>query len=606
MSSVKWSDLARRSGASALAAAVCLFAISGCSGGGDETVVSPGVGEAVDGYLTAVTPYGFSGALLVAKDGDVLLEKGYGMADAESGVPNTASTVFTTGSITKQFTAAAILTLEMDGLLSTEDLLADHIDGVPDDKKTITLHHLLTHTSGIVQTTGSDFEELGRDEMVRRALQAPLAFEPGTQMLYSNAGYSLLAAVVEVVSGQSYEDYLHEHIFGPAGMRRTGYRLPDWDPTAVAHWYAGDTDNGTPLEKAYPYWNLVGNGGILSTLGDMFLWYEALKGEKVLNEAEKRKLWTPFLNDYAYGWDVLDTPRGTLVQHDGGSDLGASAEFRWFVDEDLVTILFCNRDFNGAPLFEVVRSEIEQLTFGGEVVTPPVPIDVGEEQLEELAGNYRLPSGGGILIEREGALLRFITFDQDVINAIFLPEAAPDTYDDLNRRTNKLIAAAVSGDAETFVDELGDAGLAERVQAMLTNEMVMFTQATGAPPAAAISLGSIPVDDMGTVMTGVRVRNTSGGSDDMSLWWRDGKLVGLDQQGFQIDIPAAPVTSTVFVGYHLAFARLLPMSFELDAGGKAASLRMGSHVAARVGGAGHGAHDGGDEGHDHGTEAGTD
>lgn len=606
MSSVKRSDLARRVGAFILAAAVCLFALPGCSGGGDETVVSPGVGEAVDGYLTAITPYGFSGALLVAKDGDVLLEKGYGMADAQSGVPNTASTVFTTGSITKQFTAAAILTLEMDGLLSTEDLLADHIDGVPDDKKAITLHHLLTHTSGIVQTTGSDFEELGRDEMVRRALQAPLAFEPGTQMLYSNAGYSLLAAVVEVVSGQSYEDYLHEHILGPAGMRRTGYRLPDWGQTTVAHWYAGDTDNGTPLEKAYPYWNLIGNGGILSTLGDMFLWYEALKGEKVLNEAETRKLWTPFLNDYAYGWDVLDTPRGTLVQHDGGSDLGASAEFRWFVDEDLVTVLFCNRDFNGAPLFEVVRSEIEQLAFGGEAVTPPVPIDVGEEQLEKLAGNYRLPSGGGILIERDGTLLRFITFDQDVINALFLPEAAPDTYDDLNRRTNKLIAAAASNDSRTFVDELGDAALAERVQAILTNEMLMFAQATGAPPAAAISLGSIPVDDMGTVMTGVRVKNMSGGSDDMSLWWRDGKLVGMDQQGFQIDIPAAPVTSTDFVGYHLAFARLLPMSFELDAGEKVASLRMGPHVAARVGGVGHGAHDGGDEGHDHGTEAGTD
>jgi CubicO group peptidase (beta-lactamase class C family) len=585
------SESTHRIGLCAVAAALLsLAALGACAGGDGVTVVREGVGAATDEYLTAATPYGFSGALLVAKDGEVLLEKGYGMADLEAQVPNTASTVFTTGSITKQFTAAAILRLEMDGLLSTDDRLSEHLEGVPDDKKDITLHHLLTHTSGIVPSTGDDFEVLGRDDMVQRAMDAPLAFEPGTRMMYSNAGYSLLAAVVEVVSGQPYEEYLAEHIFGPAGMKMTGYRLPDWSRAVVAHWYRGETDNGTPLDKHYPYWNLIGNGGILSTLGDMFRWYEALKGDAVLSEAEKRKLWTPFLNDYGYGWDVLQTPRGTLVQHDGGSDLGASAELRWFVDEDVVTVLFCNRDFQGVPLFQVVRNEIEELTFGGEVVVPPPPVDIGGQQLDELAGNYRLPTGGGILVERDGSLLRLVTFDQDVINALFSPEADPTTYDDLNKRANKLVAAAVSGDHDAFVKELGDEALAQRVQDMLTDEIGTFARSSGAPPVAAVSLGSVPVDDMGTVMTGVRVRNTAGGADDMSLWWRDGRLVGLDQQGFQISIPMAPVTSTDFVGYSLVFARPMPVSFEFGDDGRVSSLRMGSHVAGRVGGTEH-AHD---------------
>ncbi len=556
--------------------------LGSCAGGDGVTVVRPGMGAALDDFLTALTPYGFAGALLVSNDGEIELSKGYGMADVGDGVPNTAATIFTTGSVTKQFTAAAILRLEMDGLLSTDDLLSDHVDGVPEDKQTITLHNLLTHTSGIVQSTGSDFEVVGRDEMIRRAMDAPLAFEPGTQMMYSNAGYSLLAAVVEIVSGRTYEDYLAEHILTPAGMTMTGYRLPDWSRAVVAHWYTGDTDNGTPLDRDYPYWNLIGNGGILSDLGDMFRWYEALKGEAVLNEHEKRKLWTPFLNDYGYGWDVLQSPRGLLVQHDGGSDLGASAEFRWFVDEDMVIVLFCNRDFQGVPLFEVVRGEIEELAFGGEVVTPPLPVDIGDEQLDRAVGSYALSSGGRISIERNGGMLRFSTFDQDVVNALFAPGAADTTYDDLNRRANRLVAAAVSGDLSVFVSELGDEALAQRVQALLTAEINDFAQSTGSQPIAAVSLGSIPMDDMGTVMTSVRVRNGIGGMDDLSLWWRDGKLVGLDQHGFAVNVLMGPVTSTDFVGYHLAFARLMPMSFDVGPEGEVTALRMGPHTAKRL------------------------
>ncbi|MFH1501506.1 MAG: serine hydrolase domain-containing protein [Candidatus Eisenbacteria bacterium] len=572
----------------ALATLVACTLIGGCAGRADEQVVLGGIGASVDAYMTAITPYGFSGALLVASGGEVVLAKGYGLADDEAGVPNTPATVFTTGSITKQFTAAAVMRLEMDGLLSINDPLSAHLDGVPEDKAGITLHHLLTHTAGVVGSTGADFEEVGRDEVVKRVMTAPLEFEPGSDMYYSNGGYSVLAAVVERVSGRTYEEYLRDALFEPAGMKNTGYRLPRWDERMVARWYDGDDDNGTLLEKAYPYWNLIGNGGIQSTLGDMFLWYEALRDEAVLSEDAKAGLWTPFLNDYACGWDVLETPHGRLVQHDGGSTLGASAEFRWFVDEDILIVLFCNRSYQGAPLFEMVRSEIEELSFGGDVAAPPPAVEIGDELLDAYAGNYRLASGGGILVKRtrDGLLLK--TFDQDVVNALFQPDADPRTHDDLNTKSGRLLAAAASSNSDGFVAELGDGDFARRVQGLLTQHMARFAAESGSPPRLSVSLGSVPLGDDGTVMTGMRIRNAAGGRDDLSFWWKDGQLVGIDTRAYEMSVPLAPFSETQFIGYHLGFARVHSVVFEVDEGGRVALMRIGPHAAYRVGGAGHG------------------
>ncbi len=152
------------------------------------------------------------------------------------GVPLRTDSVYDLGSITKQFTAAAILTLEMQGKLAVTDLASKYLDGVPADKSAITLHHLLTHSSGLESDfSPSDYDPVGREEYVGRALQSTLLFAPGGGYEYSNAGYSLLAAIVEKVSGQPYEIYLTERVLKPAGMRETGYKLPTWVPDRVAH-----------------------------------------------------------------------------------------------------------------------------------------------------------------------------------------------------------------------------------------------------------------------------------------------------------------------------------------------------------------------------------
>lgn len=286
------------------------------------------VAAALQAYLSAREAEGFSGAVIVARGDTILLERGYGFLDGGRTRPVTAESVFTIGSITKQFTAAAILKLEMLNVLSTDDRLSRHLPGVPADKQTITLHHLLTHTAGFPPASGDDLEPIARDAFVKVVLSRPLAQPIGTYE-YSNVGYSLLAAVVERVSKQPYERFVAEQLFEPAGMRSTGYSRPKWDPDRLARGINDDgSDRGTfgevALPNGLPGWHLLGNGGLLSTTRDMLRWHLALAGTSILNETAKAKLVRPWVAEgggshYGYGWSVEDTPFGRLVAHNGGN-----------------------------------------------------------------------------------------------------------------------------------------------------------------------------------------------------------------------------------------------------------------------------------------------
>jgi CubicO group peptidase (beta-lactamase class C family) len=312
-------------------------------------------GRRLDQFLTSHVPAGLSGAVLVARKGEILLHKGYGLANRSRNIPATTETVFDIGSITKQFTAAAIMKLEMDGKLSTEDKLTRFFKDVPADKTAITVHHLLTHTAGFDHGYGEDDVVAPRDPTLRLFLRQPLLSKPGEKYRYSNAGYSLLTAIVEDLSGQPYERYLHEQFFRPAGMTKTGYRIPKWNPLEVSRNYNGDKDNGPPLDRVWgpegPYWHLFGNGGILSTPGDMYRWELALHEDKVLSSAARAKMFRPYVTmegegdtRYGYGWYTGRTASGaSFVGHTGGSSFGVSAGHFRFPDDGLVVIYHFNR-----------------------------------------------------------------------------------------------------------------------------------------------------------------------------------------------------------------------------------------------------------------------
>ncbi len=298
----------------------------------EEIAVDDPVDQEVARFLDNKLPRGSSGSLVAARDGEMVHCQGFGMADRERGVAAGCDTVYDVMSMTKQFTATAILKLEMKGKLRVTDPIGKHLGPVPADKRGITLHQLLTHTSGLVDALGGDYERQTRRSMLAAALGSQLQARPGAEYAYSNAGYSVLAAIVEKASGIGYEEFLGEHLFAPAGMTETGYVLPDWDPGQVAVEYDRQgRAHGRPPDHPWasdgPWWNLRGNGGLLSTPRDMFRWQRALDGNRVLDRRAKRKLFKPHVPEepggdshYGYGWVILRADDLRVAWHDGGNN----------------------------------------------------------------------------------------------------------------------------------------------------------------------------------------------------------------------------------------------------------------------------------------------
>ena len=545
-----------------------------------DDIVAGGLGKKLDEYLTRITPFGFAGACLAAKDGAIILNKGYGLAIRSNKVPNTADTIFCTGSITKQFTAAAIMTLEMKGKLKTEDPLSKYLEGVPEDKSAITLHHLLTHTSGLVPDVGPDYEPASREETVKKILSLPLEFKPGERFTYSNVNYTLLAAVIEKVTGRPYEDYLRENLFKPAGMEWTGYKIPNWNERVVAHWYVAERDNVHSLIRLFPYWNLIGNGGILSTTEDMYKWHLALLGNQILSPEAKKKLYTPFLNDYAYGWDVLKTERGTLIQHNGGSSLGNNAEIRRYIDAGILTVLFCNQFYKGRPLIDSVRDKIEAIVFGEDVELPPVVVESDPVQLKKFEGTYELDSGGllnisardnGFLVKAEG---------QKAITALAFPDAEnPEAITSIGEKSAKIMEAALQGDYSPFAEVSRDKERRiPRLRDFIERRVQEARERTG-QILKVEPLYTVPsAMEEGATETVLRLKGEKG-NIFFRMIWRDGINIGLGP----IEIILLPISFTLlplapegteFAGYDLAQGCSFRVLFTVGPQGSATGITI--------------------------------
>ncbi|MDH3244090.1 MAG: beta-lactamase family protein [Saprospiraceae bacterium] len=342
--------------------------------------ITSGTISKLSSYLEKLEENGQSGIALVAHSDRVLLEKGFGLANESEQIPVRQNTIFTTGSITKQFTGAAILQLEIQGKLNVEDLLSKYFENVPQDKKGITLHHLLTHSSGFPGAIGDDFEAIESDGFITQAFEADLLFEPGTDYEYSNVGYSILAILVERLSRMTYEAYLRQHFFAPLGMDNTGYKLMKWKEEDLAQGYRDGQHWGTlmdrPWAKEGPGWHLRGNGGIMSTAHDMYKWYKALYDNEIFTDVVKSRFFGRHVEEgkgagtyYGYGWAIYPTPRGTdLVTHNGGNGIFFCEVLQYF-EEDLFIFFATNRSSRGInqTAFHLARMIFEPS------FDPPVP-----------------------------------------------------------------------------------------------------------------------------------------------------------------------------------------------------------------------------------------
>jgi CubicO group peptidase (beta-lactamase class C family) len=251
--------------------------------------------ERLDSTMRAFEANGFSGAVRVDKNGTTYLEHGYGLANRAEKIRFSPATVVQIGSNTKDFTAVAILQLVERGKLSLSDGIGRFFHGAPADKRAITIAQLMDHRAGFPLGLGGDFEKVSRQALIDSAMRTKLLFPPGSRISYSNTGFSLLAAIIEQVSGNSYDIYVRDNILAPLGLKRTGFLLPRFAMRELAHGYRADgADAGTMLAKPHapdgPYWNLRGNGAMLSTLDDMHAFYRALFETEKLMKASTRAL----------------------------------------------------------------------------------------------------------------------------------------------------------------------------------------------------------------------------------------------------------------------------------------------------------------------------
>ena len=280
-------------------------------------------------FAAAYPADGPGAAVLIEKDGEVLVRKGFGLADLELGVPIAPDMVFRLGSITKQFTAAAVLLLVQEGKLALDDTVGARLAGYSGPAAPVTLRQLLTHTGGVPSYTdvpeylAEMREDVTPAQMIERFREKPLDFEPGTGWHYSNSGYFLLGAIIEEVSGESYENFVERRIFAPLGMGRSRYgRESELVPGRVEGYQGapGSYENAAYLSMTQPY----AAGSLLSTVDDLARWDEALGSDELLPAELRELLWTPEpladgrATGYALGFGVTDYQGHRIVQHGGG------------------------------------------------------------------------------------------------------------------------------------------------------------------------------------------------------------------------------------------------------------------------------------------------
>jgi CubicO group peptidase (beta-lactamase class C family) len=307
-----------------------------------------------DAYLNDLVGKGeFFGSVLLARDGKVLLSKGYGMADIENDVPNTPRTKFRIASVTKQFTAMGIMLLQQEGKLNVQDSVCKFIEDCPPAWQPITLHHLLTHTSGLPENFSiQDLMSLTlsrnpmRDglEMIKTR---PLQSTPGETYQYSSVGYNMLGYILEQVSGRKYEDYLREKIWSPLGMNDTGQDHESLLVKRRATGYFSPTARAQylPIDLA------AYAGGLYSTVEDLYRWDQALYTEQLLPKSALDTVFTPHQGDYGYGWTIIKGEWGTVIAHNGGVP-GFASNISRYVDRKATVIILSNLE--SAPIAQMV------------------------------------------------------------------------------------------------------------------------------------------------------------------------------------------------------------------------------------------------------------
>lgn len=469
-------------------------------------------------WLERIEAFGFSGVALVARGDSVIHASGRGLADREANRPFTTSTVVSLGSITKVYTAAAILRLVDRGELALSDTLGAFVPDLPADRSGITLEQLLIHSSGFGEAPHPDEEAISRRQLLEEARALPLLDAPGASVSYSNLGYSLLGVVLEEVTGLPYEDALRREVLRPAGASETGYTL-DWGSERLAIGYVRGQRWGTIIEKfpdpSGPSWTLVANGGLHATVRDAFRFVRAFVEGEVVSPALAATAMSPHERFRArgLGWQIYTAPDGSrAVGHDGSNNF-LTASVSYLPEHDITVILAANQ--TGFTAIDAMPALLRLVT-GMDAPLPPVidPEPLTDAARTALAGTWEVTGGrlevldGGdhLQIQVEGQALLDRVLD---VSPVVAGRLADDT--ELARR---VVAAARDGD-------FSDAPVLRRVMSALEERFGRVREVE--------VLGSAPVWYASPRASWLRFHFADSGSTRIRRlhWTEDGSFYGV-------------------------------------------------------------------------------
>ncbi|MBL8516778.1 MAG: serine hydrolase [Betaproteobacteria bacterium] len=399
----------------ALAAAQPAVSFADASRATASTVVVEGdIARQIDTVLAATFKSDEPGAaVIVVKDGKTVLRKGYGMADVEKKIAIQPGDVFRIGSITKQFTAVAILMLEEEGKLSVKDEITKFLPDYPTQGKKITVEHLLTHTSGIRSYTGMpDFRSIINKDMkpldvVDFFKNEKMDFDPGERFLYNNSGYFLLGVIIEKVSGMSYAEFVAKRMFEPLGMAHTAFEGFERNGVKRIPGYGRGRDGYTPaapMSMTQPY----AAGSLVSTVDDLARWDAAITAGKLVKSATWKRAFTPYaLNngkptDYGYGWQLRKFLGEDLIEH-GGAINGFHGQGMRLPASRVFVAVLTNR-IGGRPTSEYHAERVTAIALG-KPLTTPTPIKLAALALDAFEGTYRVDDKENRIVVRDGEQL---------------------------------------------------------------------------------------------------------------------------------------------------------------------------------------------------------
>lgn len=344
------------------------------------------IAEKLDEVVSAYTNVGkFNGAVLVSRRGEILLQKGYGIKNDKKGELLSADDVFQLYSITKTFTSTLVMKLEEEGKLKLSDKLEKYYPGFPEGN-TITIENLLTHTSGIYDyTRGYNMPDMKEKTLVHFLRSKPLDFPPGTQWSYSNSGYWLLGFIIEKVTGLSYEEALKQYIFNPLQMKNAGLDYKKFVSKYKTTGYITLSDSLKEEAEIYDSPGPFAAGAIYATVGDVYKYYVGVKENKILTSDAYKKAFTPYKNDYGYGWVISSFDGNKTIGHSGGA-AGFRTNFIMIPDKTICIVVLSNSEQVSARF---ITGKLLEVLFDKFYIMPKETL-VDNKILAEYTGYYRL------------------------------------------------------------------------------------------------------------------------------------------------------------------------------------------------------------------------